>query len=97
VKVLLVHNRYQISGGEDSVVAQELAMLNASGMNVELFEVVIIGGLTELSFELTFLTIPYYFLWGLVLALEASTRKRYRTALHAADATIATLESLQPA
>lgn len=39
MKVLLVHNRYQISGGEDSVVAQELAMLNASGMNVELFEV----------------------------------------------------------
>jgi len=39
VKVLLVHNRYQISGGEDSVVAQELAMLSASGMNVELFEV----------------------------------------------------------
>ena len=61
------------------------------------FIVVIIGGLTEPSFELTFLTIPYYFLWGLVLALEASTRKRYRAALHAADATIVTLESLQPA
>ncbi len=59
--------------------------------------VVIIGGLTEPSFELTFLTIPYYFLWGLVLALEASMRKRYRAALHAADATAATLESLQPA
>lgn len=39
MRVLLVHNRYQIAGGEDSVVAQELAMLNASGMNVELFEV----------------------------------------------------------
>lgn len=39
VRVLLVHNRYQISGGEDTVVEQELAMLSKSGIEVELFEV----------------------------------------------------------
>ena len=59
--------------------------------------VVLIGGMTEPSFELTFLTIPYYFLWGLVLALEASTRKRYRAALHTAEAESAPFELLQPA
>ncbi|HEY4374007.1 MAG TPA: glycosyltransferase [Burkholderiales bacterium] len=38
LRVLLVHNRYQQPGGEDAVVADELAMLEANGVEVELYE-----------------------------------------------------------
>ena len=39
MRVLLIHNRYQLAGGEDAVVQQELAMLRESGVDVRLFEV----------------------------------------------------------
>lgn len=38
-KVLLVHNYYQQSGGEDKVVAQEAALLKSRGNTVELYSV----------------------------------------------------------
>ena len=38
LRVLLVHNRYQQPGGEDAVVRDELAMLQAGGVEVELYE-----------------------------------------------------------
>lgn len=38
MKVLLVHNRYQQKGGEDSVVESERELLLASGMEVDLLE-----------------------------------------------------------
>lgn len=39
MRVLLVHNFYQIPGGEDSVVRDEYAMLRANGVDVDLFSV----------------------------------------------------------
>jgi glycosyltransferase involved in cell wall biosynthesis len=39
MRVLLVHNFYQIAGGEDSVVREELSMLKKNGVDVELFSV----------------------------------------------------------
>ena len=39
MRVLLVHNFYQIPGGEDSVVREELSMLKNRGVDVELFSV----------------------------------------------------------
>ena len=39
MRVLLVHNFYQIAGGEDSVVREELAMLQHHGVEAELFSV----------------------------------------------------------
>src|SRR4029077_11868426 len=39
MRVLLVHNFYQIPGGEDSVVREELSMLQNRGVDVELFSV----------------------------------------------------------
>jgi O-antigen ligase len=65
--------------------------------------IVIVGGMTEPSFELSFLTIPYYFLWGLVLALEADARKQMRAAINSVNSIIDTsapefiAEPLQPA
>lgn len=38
LRVLLVHNRYQQPGGEDAVVDDELRMLRAGGVEVELYE-----------------------------------------------------------
>jgi glycosyltransferase involved in cell wall biosynthesis len=38
VRVLLVHNRYQVPGGEDTVVRQEEMMLRDAGVSVELLE-----------------------------------------------------------
>ncbi|CAA0081630.1 Putative teichuronic acid biosynthesis glycosyltransferase TuaC [BD1-7 clade bacterium] len=39
MKILILHNRYQQAGGEDSVVHQEYAMLKRAGHTVELLEV----------------------------------------------------------
>jgi glycosyltransferase involved in cell wall biosynthesis len=39
MRVLLVHNFYQIAGGEDSVVREELSMLKQRGVEAELFSV----------------------------------------------------------
>jgi len=39
MRVLLVHNFYQIPGGEDSVVREELSMLERNGVDVELLSV----------------------------------------------------------
>jgi glycosyltransferase involved in cell wall biosynthesis len=39
MRVLLVHNFYQIPGGEDSVVCEELSMLQKRGVDVELYSV----------------------------------------------------------
>ena len=39
MRVLLVHNFYQIRGGEDHVVREELACLKQNGVDVELFSV----------------------------------------------------------
>src|SRR6266851_2289554 len=39
MRVLLVHNFYQIPGGEDSVVLEELSMLKRNGLDVEVFSV----------------------------------------------------------
>lgn len=36
-KVLLVHNYYQQGGGEDTVFAQEEALLKSRGIEVELY------------------------------------------------------------
>ena len=38
MRVLLLHNRYQIQGGEDVVVAQEAAALRSSGVQVDIIE-----------------------------------------------------------
>jgi len=38
LRVLLLHNRYQIPGGEDTVVHQETAMLREAGLTVDLLE-----------------------------------------------------------
>jgi glycosyltransferase involved in cell wall biosynthesis len=38
LKILLLHNRYQIPGGEDTAVGQESAMLRAAGLDVEVME-----------------------------------------------------------
>jgi glycosyltransferase involved in cell wall biosynthesis len=38
MKILLVHNRYQIAGGEDTLVRQESAMLRSVGAEVRVFE-----------------------------------------------------------
>jgi glycosyltransferase involved in cell wall biosynthesis len=38
LRVLLLHNRYQIPGGEDTVVRQETAMLREAGLTVDLLE-----------------------------------------------------------
>ncbi|WP_243214317.1 glycosyltransferase family 4 protein [Methylobacterium goesingense] len=35
LRILVVHNRYQVRGGEDSVVAQEVASLRRAGQTVE--------------------------------------------------------------
>src|SRR6516162_7229644 len=37
MRVLLVHNFYQLSGGEDKVVRNEFSMLKKNGVEVELF------------------------------------------------------------
>lgn len=39
VRILLLHNRYQIQGGEDVVVAQEAEMLRSFGLSVDVFEI----------------------------------------------------------
>jgi glycosyltransferase involved in cell wall biosynthesis len=39
MRVLLIHNFYQIPGGEDSVVREELSMLAHNGIDVDLFAV----------------------------------------------------------
>jgi glycosyltransferase involved in cell wall biosynthesis len=39
MRVLLVHNFYQIPGGEDSIVREELSLLAQHGVDVELFSV----------------------------------------------------------
>jgi glycosyltransferase involved in cell wall biosynthesis len=39
MRVLLVHNFYQIPGGEDSVVREELSVLKNNGVDVKLFSV----------------------------------------------------------
>jgi glycosyltransferase involved in cell wall biosynthesis len=39
MRVLLVHNFYQIPGGEDSIVREELSMLKTHGVDVELYSV----------------------------------------------------------
>ncbi|MFB5760251.1 glycosyltransferase [Paenibacillus medicaginis] len=39
IKVLLVHNYYQQRGGEDKVVAQELELLQAKGIDVQAYSV----------------------------------------------------------
>ena len=39
MRVLLLHNRYQIQGGEDVVVAQETEMLRSFGVPVDVFEI----------------------------------------------------------
>lgn len=39
MRVLLVHNFYQIPGGEDSVVREELSILKRNGIDVEFFSV----------------------------------------------------------
>jgi glycosyltransferase involved in cell wall biosynthesis len=39
MKILILHNRYQQAGGEDSVVAAERALLASHGHQVEVFEV----------------------------------------------------------
>lgn len=39
MKVLIAHNRYQLRGGEDSVVASESALLRKHGVGVEVVEV----------------------------------------------------------
>jgi glycosyltransferase involved in cell wall biosynthesis len=39
MRVLLVHNFYQVAGGEDAVVRQELSLLRENGVDVELFSV----------------------------------------------------------
>jgi len=39
VRVLLLHNRYQVPGGEDTAVHQESALLRAAGLAVDLLEV----------------------------------------------------------
>lgn len=36
-KVLLVHNRYQQQGGEDSVVDEEMKLLEKNGHHVKLY------------------------------------------------------------
>ncbi|MCK9861963.1 glycosyltransferase family 4 protein [Paenibacillus sp. ATY16] len=38
-KVLFVHNHYQLSGGEDTVVSQELNLLNSNGIHSEVYSV----------------------------------------------------------
>jgi len=38
MRVLILHNRYQLSGGEDTVVAQELNMLRERGHDAELLQ-----------------------------------------------------------
>lgn len=38
MRVLVIHNRYQISGGEDRVVQAELALLRGQGEEVSLYE-----------------------------------------------------------
>ena len=39
MRVLLVHNFYQIPGGEDRVVREELSLLAKHGVDVDLFSV----------------------------------------------------------
>jgi glycosyltransferase involved in cell wall biosynthesis len=39
MRVLVLHNRYQISGGEDSCVSQETAALEMAGVNVDVMQV----------------------------------------------------------
>jgi glycosyltransferase involved in cell wall biosynthesis len=39
MKILILHNRYQISGGEDGVVRAESALLRANGHQVDVLEV----------------------------------------------------------
>ena len=39
MRILLVHNFYQVAGGEDAVVRQELSMLRENGVDAELFSV----------------------------------------------------------
>jgi glycosyltransferase involved in cell wall biosynthesis len=39
MRVLILHNRYQIAGGEDSVVRQEVSMLRQAAVEVDLLEV----------------------------------------------------------
>ena len=39
MRILLVHNFYQMAGGEDSIVRQELSLLERNGIDVELYSV----------------------------------------------------------
>ena len=39
MRVLVLHNRYQLPGGEDVVVRQEIEMLRGAGIETELYEV----------------------------------------------------------
>ena len=38
MRILLLHNRYKVPGGEDAAVQQETALLRAAGLTVDLFE-----------------------------------------------------------
>jgi glycosyltransferase involved in cell wall biosynthesis len=52
MKILIIHNRYQLAGGEDSVVAAEQALLASHGQNVELLSLdnaAIEGGLAKIA------------------------------------------------
>ena len=62
MRVLLVHDFYQIPGGEDSVVREEFALLRNSGVDVELFSVSnskIKGGLGALAAGLMLVYNPW--------------------------------------
>ena len=39
MRVLVLHNRYQVAGGEDTAVRQEVSMLRQAGLAVDLLEV----------------------------------------------------------
>jgi glycosyltransferase involved in cell wall biosynthesis len=52
LRVLLLHNRYQVQGGEDIVVAQEAALLRSFGIPTDVFEIdndAIVGSWQKIS------------------------------------------------
>jgi glycosyltransferase involved in cell wall biosynthesis len=62
MRILLVHDFYQIPGGEDSVVQEEFALLRNNGVDVELFSVSnnkIKGGLGALAAGLMLVYNPW--------------------------------------
>ena len=59
MKILILHNSYQIQGGEDSVVSQELKLLKSKGHKVSIYVVsndIIKGWISKL---IAFLRAPY--------------------------------------